>query len=548
MKEMDKKDDAKRPHRALVLQGGGALGAYEAGVFKRLAQTLREEDKRNGQTGRPLFDIVAGTSIGAVNASIIVNYVLKNKTWENVENELSEFWDYVSDPLWWFGNKKVYESAVENNRPYFNMLKTNESYFDHLWDILRTNRNSLVDFSKLMIDNLGSKNGIYFPVLYFREKYPFFEWTAITNIDKWREERPWIYAYFLWPDNLSSISTLEGVRKYYSYVFSVLFGVPNVLSAQILQPDSKFFDFMRGFSRFDNKPLENSMENFWDFKNEPIKTMFEENEPRLLLVAVDPLNSNQAVTFDSYLKSEGKCKTTYDIKNKKYSISYDGISIEHVSSSMATHLRYKYPKFQAMVSEPEGKDMHYEERYFWDGAYISNTPVRELIQAHRDFWHKEKGAEVPDLEIYVVNLYPNIENSQSKSLGDLDLIQDREIDIKFSDKTRGDLQMASTITDYVDLANNLIELGLKYTKNDSEFNKAKEDLLNKHGYSKGRNNQRRKLRELLEGRFRITKIGYVERTDDENTIFGKAFEFSRKTIDELRNRGYEDAKNIEYVN
>jgi NTE family protein len=94
--------------------------------------------------------------------------------------------------------------------------------------------------------------------------------------------------------------------------------------------------------------------------------------------------------------------------------------------------------------------MHYEERCFWDGVHISNTPVREPVQAHRDFWHKEKGAEVPDLEIYVVNPCPNIENSQSKSLGDLDLIQDREMDIKFSVKTMGDLQMASTITDYVD--------------------------------------------------------------------------------------------------
>ncbi|MDW8275428.1 MAG: patatin-like phospholipase family protein [Candidatus Nitrosocaldus sp.] len=46
--------------RVLVLQGGGSLGAYECGVYKALARN----DIR--------FDIVAGTSIGAVNASIIV--------------------------------------------------------------------------------------------------------------------------------------------------------------------------------------------------------------------------------------------------------------------------------------------------------------------------------------------------------------------------------------------------------------------------------------------------------------------------------------------
>ena len=60
-----------RPHRALILQGGGALGAYEAGVFRSLAEELTREDEKNGEKDRPLFDIVAGSSIGAVNARFI---------------------------------------------------------------------------------------------------------------------------------------------------------------------------------------------------------------------------------------------------------------------------------------------------------------------------------------------------------------------------------------------------------------------------------------------------------------------------------------------
>ena len=43
----------------LVMQGGGALGAYECGVYKTLEKYGID------------FDIVAGTSIGAVNAAII---------------------------------------------------------------------------------------------------------------------------------------------------------------------------------------------------------------------------------------------------------------------------------------------------------------------------------------------------------------------------------------------------------------------------------------------------------------------------------------------
>jgi NTE family protein len=30
-------------------------------------------------------------------------------------------------------------------------------------------------------------------------------------------------------------------------------------------------------------------------------------------------------------------------------------------------------------------------RGFWDGGILSNTPLRELIQKHRDYWHKDLG-------------------------------------------------------------------------------------------------------------------------------------------------------------
>ena len=43
----------------LILQGGGSLGAFGCGVFKALAQNNVK------------IDIVAGTSIGGVNAAVI---------------------------------------------------------------------------------------------------------------------------------------------------------------------------------------------------------------------------------------------------------------------------------------------------------------------------------------------------------------------------------------------------------------------------------------------------------------------------------------------
>ena len=66
--------------RVMVLQGGGALGSYQAGVY----QALSEVDQ--------CPDWIAGISIGAINAAIIVG----NAPGERVA-KLTEFWRQVSD-------------------------------------------------------------------------------------------------------------------------------------------------------------------------------------------------------------------------------------------------------------------------------------------------------------------------------------------------------------------------------------------------------------------------------------------------------------------
>jgi len=49
----------EKPGTILILQGGGALGAYECGVYKVLAERLDD------------LSIIAGTSIGAINVGVI---------------------------------------------------------------------------------------------------------------------------------------------------------------------------------------------------------------------------------------------------------------------------------------------------------------------------------------------------------------------------------------------------------------------------------------------------------------------------------------------
>ena len=64
-----------KKQRAFVLQGGGALGAYEAGVFKVLYHWI------NNQIGEDenIFDVIAGTSAGVINGALLLNHVPDNK-------------------------------------------------------------------------------------------------------------------------------------------------------------------------------------------------------------------------------------------------------------------------------------------------------------------------------------------------------------------------------------------------------------------------------------------------------------------------------------
>src|SRR6185312_3319649 len=83
-------------HRALVFQGGGSLGAYEAGAYKAIKEDLSDLFRTEGRGQEPLFHIVSGTSIGAINAALLVSYGKENKTWEGSGERLIEFWEYLS--------------------------------------------------------------------------------------------------------------------------------------------------------------------------------------------------------------------------------------------------------------------------------------------------------------------------------------------------------------------------------------------------------------------------------------------------------------------
>src|ERR671939_247332 len=67
----------------LILQGGGSLGAFGCGVFKALANNNIK------------LDIIAGTSIGGINAAIIAG----SKDEKHPEEALEQFWLELSEDL-----------------------------------------------------------------------------------------------------------------------------------------------------------------------------------------------------------------------------------------------------------------------------------------------------------------------------------------------------------------------------------------------------------------------------------------------------------------
>src|SRR5207248_2116761 len=104
------KERAIKEQVVLVLQGGGALGAYQAGVYQALMEGGIEPDW------------VIGTSIGAINGAIIAGNEPANRI-----ARLREFWDGVTrktplDQLWppsIFGNALTNLSTVMSGIPGF---------------------------------------------------------------------------------------------------------------------------------------------------------------------------------------------------------------------------------------------------------------------------------------------------------------------------------------------------------------------------------------------------------------------------------------------
>jgi NTE family protein len=466
-----------KKERALVLQGGGSLGAYEAGAYKGMYELLSAKDEKEGKKQSTTFNIIAGTSIGAMNAAVLTSYVVENNTYEGSAEKLIEFWEYLSK-----------ESRMDAN--------------------------------------------------------PF-------------HERWWEY----WHGLSKTIATGEAARRYYSAKEFALYGAPNVFSPLAPILDNRFFDFFNIWFRFSNAPLKRSLEKFAKF---PIGTNHENNQPRLILVAVD-VASGLPVTFDSYPKEDGSRKTEYGkiIKEQnkdvgfEYVIRYDhGITADQVMASGSLPVNFEYSTLEVESYNPEpsngqvelkkkisGIDSGYrkEIRYFWDGGLMSNTPLSQLVLLHRRYWYLQRGLKdkVPALGVCVINVHPT---RQEEIPMDHDGVLNRNSDIAFSDRSHRDEEILLLISDYVELVRELIRIAKGTGVKDDVINNLMNQMTSYHGQFL----KPRQYKEIVEGVFDIEEIYRIERKNTQDTISDKTFDFSVGTIKQLLREGYNDTN--EFIN
>jgi NTE family protein len=168
-------------------------------------------------------------------------------------------------------------------------------------------------------------------------------------------------------------------------------------------------------------------------------------------------------------------------------------------------------------------------RKFCDGGILSNTPFRELLQAHRDYWKGIVGEdknEIPDLDVYIINVHPSKHDTVPTGY---DAVNDRINDITYLDRnSHYDEMVADLVTDYTELIDRLKELAKSHFDNKDEsdiFQNEIENLLKTtEAKSRGGTGEHRKYKDLLKARIKLTKVIRIEHESYTDSIFSKGAE------------------------
>jgi len=297
----------------LILQGGGSLGAYGCGVFKALANNNIK------------MDIVAGTSIGGLNATIIAG-----SREDHPEKALEQFWLEIAE---------------------------------------------------------GSTNF----------DFPFTEW---SSVDQTQTQSP---AKTIKTMEHSMTTHISQIKSLISFYKTAILGNNKVFmprwGPEYLLTDPEYFTPDKWTYLFDHSPLIKTLEKYVDYnKLQPTGNP----NARLIITAANVLTAEPLI-FDSAKQQ---------------------ITSKHILATTG------YPRYYFQWVEVE------KGVYAWDGSLLSNTPLREVIDA----------SPVKDKRIFLVENYPKHCDRLPDNLLE---VQHRERDIMFCDRTLHNIQMSKVITYYL---------------------------------------------------------------------------------------------------
>jgi NTE family protein len=384
-------EDKTSLENVLILQGGGSLGAFGCGVYKALVKYQLD------------LNVIAGTSIGGINAAIIAGS--RNK--ERTDEKLEEFWLELSESF--VSNQKFYSDSSS---------KLMNKYYDNF---------------VYSIPQMDSAN-------------------MFLNMRKEQQIK---------------------TKQFHSFLRSAVFGNEKFFKPrwfpEYAVSDPEYFTPMKWTYLYDHRPLLKTLDRYIDYdKLKPER----KDIPRLILTAVSVLDS-KALIFDSFKQQ---------------------ISPKHILATSAYPL-YNFP----WVEVDKGV-------YAWDGGLLSNTPLREVLEA----------SPVRDKKIFLVENYPKEVDSLPGNLAE---VHHRARDIIFSDKTEHNIKMSEVITRYLDFIEDLYQI----IENNVDRLKLDDTTLNKI---------RRKYKKYHQDHgAEIKDIYYISRDEKYPHIFENA-DFSPDTIRE----------------
>ncbi|MGA7009924.1 MAG: patatin-like phospholipase family protein [Nitrososphaeraceae archaeon] len=329
--------------RALVFQGGGSLGAYEAGAYKAIYELLSERDKKIGRE-EPPFHIVAGTSIGAMNAAVLVSYVKENKSWVGSAERLIEFWEYLST-----------ESVIDKI-PGFDQWWNYWNYFNNTATSEAARR-------------------------YYSTKRFMFE--GVPRV-------------FSPPKALGDRKFLDPLNTW--YLFS---------NAPLKKSLEKFAKFPIATSYEENEPRlllvsidvqDGTAVVFDSYQKEDgtRKTEYGRYGPEFARGRKDTEGFEHVIRYDNGIGVD------FVLASGSVPVNYDYTKLEVENCNNGHEIKDENLKQNQNRNNPTNKKV----RFFWDGGIIANTPLREAIMEHRRYWHFVRKSEVPLLRVCIVNVHP----------------------------------------------------------------------------------------------------------------------------------------------